>query len=103
LYFNDSEVETVRTNLNLFNEICKDYELKDVKGYSVSRNGLNHWLSLTKLKTEIVFEQEATQNDHTYIYNECPIFYLLNKDHQIVERANSLDEIKKVLKGIDLK
>jgi Domain of unknown function (DUF5106) len=101
LYFNDSEVETVRTNLNLFNELCKDYELKDVKGYSVSRNGLNQWLSLAKLKTEIVFEQEATQNDHTYIYNECPIFYLLNKDHQIVERANSLDEIKKVLRGID--
>lgn len=103
LYFNDSELETVRSNLNLFNELCKDNELKEVKGYSVSRNGLNQWLSLAKLKTEIVFGGEVTQNEHTYIYNECPIFYLLNKDHKIVERANTLDEMKKILRGMDLK
>lgn len=103
LYFNDSKEETIITNLNLFNELCKEYELKDVKGYTININGMNEWLNLLKLKSEIVFEPKATQNDYTYIYNECPIFYLLNKEGKIVERANDLNELIKILRGIDLK
>jgi Domain of unknown function (DUF5106) len=103
MYFNDTEVETDRTNLNLFNELCKDYENRDLKGYTFCMNGLNQWFSLAKLKMEIVFIPNDAENNHTYIYNECPIFYLLNKDSQIVEQANSLDVMKKILRGIDLK
>jgi Domain of unknown function (DUF5106) len=102
LYFNDLEVETVRTNLNLFNELCRDYDCRDLKGYTVCRNGVNEWLSFTKLKTEIVYDTIADENKYTHIYNECPVLYLLNKENQIVERANGIDEMRKILRGKDL-
>jgi hypothetical protein len=102
LYYNDSEKETVRTNINLFNALCNDYAAKDLSGYTVCRNPLNEWLRLIKLKTSVVYEPTDLQNKHTYIYNECPIFYLLNKDNIIIEQAYNLDEMRKILMGMDL-
>jgi Domain of unknown function (DUF5106) len=103
MYINDSETETVRTNLNLFDELCKKYESKDLKGLAVCRNPLNPWLIGAKFKTELVYESAVAQNKYTYVYNECPIFYLLNKEGIIVETANGLDEMKNILRGKDLK
>ena len=103
LYINDSEKETVRTNLKLFDELCKKYESKDLRGYSVCRNPLNPWIGGVKFKTELVYEPKSAQNKYTYIYNECPIFYLLNKEGIIVETANGFDEMKNILRGKDFK
>jgi hypothetical protein len=103
MFFYDPEKDTTRSTQYAFDKFLKNYDADLVKGFTICNNKLNLDMSLEKPQSGLLFMENEKPESYTYIYKACSNYYLLDKDFKIVEKSESLEKMKEILRGLNLK